>query len=49
MAARFNARLHHQLGLIHNTIEGAFLSAGMVLATLAMLVLVYVTLMLMER
>ena len=41
MAGRLNARLHHQLGMIHTTIEGAFLSAGMLLYTLALLIIVF--------
>jgi len=49
MSGRLNARFHHQLGLIHTTIEGAFLTAGMVLSTLVMLIVVWVTLMLMGR
>jgi len=49
MSGRLNARLHHQLGLIHDTVEGAFLSIGMLLSTLAMLIVVFLTLMLLER
>jgi len=49
MSGRFNARLHHQLGLIHTTIEGAFLTAGMLLSTLAMLIVVWVALMFLGR
>jgi hypothetical protein len=49
MSSRLNSRLHHQLGVIHDTLEGAFLSAGMMLSTLIVLFVVYVTLMLMGR
>ncbi len=49
MSSRLNARLHHQLGLIHTTVESAFLTAGTLLATLAMLVAVYITLMVLEH
>ena len=49
MSGRLNARLHHQLGSFHTTIEGAFLTAGMVLSTLAMLVVVWITLMFLAR
>jgi len=49
MSIRANARFHHQLGLIHTTVENAFLAAGMVFSTLAMLIIVWVTLMLLAR
>ena len=49
MPSRLNARLHHQLGLIHDTVEGAFLRAGMVLSTLALLVVVYLMLWFLQR
>jgi hypothetical protein len=39
MGGRLNARLHHRFGLIHDSVEGAFLRAGMVLSTLAVLML----------
>ena len=41
MSDRLNARLHHHLGTIHDSVEGAFLRAGMVLSTLALLVVIY--------
>lgn len=44
MSSRLNARLHHHLGLIHDSVEGAFLRAGMLLSTLALLVVVYLML-----
>ena len=49
MSGRLNQRLHHPLGLIYTTIESAFLTAGTVLATLALLVVVYITLYFMGR
>ena len=49
MSGRLNARLHNQLGLIHTTVESAFLTTGTVLATLAVLVVVYITLFLLGR
>ena len=49
MSGRLNARLHHQLGLVHTTIEGAFLTTGIVLSTLAMLIVVWITLMFLGR
>ena len=49
MSGRLNARLHHRLGLIHDTVEGAFLRAGMLLSTLALLVVVYLMLWFLQR
>ncbi|HLK49005.1 MAG TPA: hypothetical protein VKT49_12770 [Bryobacteraceae bacterium] len=49
MSYRFNARLHHRFGLIHDSVEGAFLRAGIVLSTLALLIIVYVMLWFLER
>jgi len=42
MASRLHGRLHNHMGLIHTTVEGAFLTAGMVLSTLVTLLVVYV-------
>lgn len=49
MSGRLNPRLHHPLGLIHTTVESAFLTAGPVLATLTLLVIVYITLYFLGR
>lgn len=49
MPGRLNARLHHKFGMIHDTVEGAFLRAGMLLSTLALLVVVYLMLWFLER
>ena len=49
MSDRFNARLHHRLGLIHDTVEAAFLNAGMLLSTLALLMFVFLTLWVFGR
>ncbi|GEM_PF-3200368 len=49
MSGRLHARMQSQLGFIHTSIESVFLTSGMVLSTLAMLVLVYVVLLFLER
>lgn len=49
MSYRLNARLHHRLGLIHDSVEGAFLRAGTVLSTLALLIVVYLMLWFLQR
>ena len=49
MSGRLNARLHNQFGLIHTTVESAFLTTGTVLATLAMLVIVCIALFVLGR
>lgn len=48
MPGRLSTRPHSHFGLIHG-IETAFLTSGMVLSTLAMLVVVYIVLMFLER
>ena len=48
MANRLHPRMHHHLGLIHG-VEGMFLSAGMLFATLLTLVAVYVAILFLER
>jgi len=42
MAGKLHGRLHNPWGLIHTTVEGAFLTAGVVLSTLVTLLVVYV-------
>ena len=42
-------RLHGRLHMIHTTVEGAFLTAGMVLSTLVTLLVVYVAISLLAR
>jgi hypothetical protein len=49
MSGRLNTRFHHHLGTIHDGVEGAFLRAGMLLSTLALLVVVYLMLWFLER
>jgi hypothetical protein len=49
MTGRINARLHHHLGSLHDSVEGAFLRAGMLLSTLALLVIVYLMLWLLGK
>jgi hypothetical protein len=49
MSGRLNTQLHHRLGLIHDTMEGAFLRAGMLFSTLALLVVVYLMLWFLQR
>ena len=48
MSGRLNTRLHSHFGVIQ-TVESAFLTAGMVLSTLAMLLVVYITLWFLGR
>ena len=48
MLGRWNMRPHSHFGLIHS-IETAFLTSGMVLSTLAMLVVVYIVLWFLAR
>ena len=40
MSGRLHGRLHSHLGMIHTSVEGAFLTAGMVLSTLVTLLVV---------
>ena len=49
MSGRLHARLHSQFGFIHTSIESAFLTSGMVLSTLLVLVVVYVVLLFLGR
>jgi len=42
MTGKLHGRLHNPWGLIHTTVEGAFLTAGVVLSTLVTLLVVYV-------
>ena len=49
MSGRLNARFHHHLGMINDTVEGAFLRAGMLLSTLALLIVVFLTLWFLQR
>lgn len=49
MSGKLHARIHSQFGFIHTSIENVFLTSGMVLSTLLMLVVVYVVLLLLER
>ena len=49
MPGRLHGRLHNPWGMIHTTVEGAFLTAGMVLSTLAMLLVVYIAVSMLGR
>lgn len=49
MTNRLHAKFHHQLGIIHTTIEGAFLTMGFMLATLVTLLVVCGAIWLLER
>ena len=49
MPGRFHGRLHQPWGTIHTTVEGAFLTAGLVLSTLVTLLAVYAAIWLMGR
>ena len=49
MSGRLHARLHHHLGMIHDGVEGAFLRAGMLLSTLALLLFVFLALWFLQR
>ena len=49
MSGRYHGRLHSPWGMIHTTVEGAFLTAGMVLSTLVTLLAVYVAICWMGR
>lgn len=49
MTNRLQARLHQQMGVIHTTIENAFLTMGFVLATLITLLVVCGAMWLLER
>ena len=49
MPGRLNTRLHSGLGMIHTTVEGAFLTTGMLLSTLLVLVFVYVAVLFLGR
>ncbi len=49
MSGRLHGRLHSHLGMIHTTVEGAFLTAGMVLSTLVTLLVVYIAISFLER
>ena len=40
---------HHRMGLIHTTVEGAFLTAGMLLSTVVTLLVVYVAIQFLAR
>jgi hypothetical protein len=49
MSDRFHGRLHHSWGMIHTTVEGAFLTAGLVLSTLVTLLAVCAAVWMMGR
>ena len=49
MPGRIHGRLHNPWGMIHTTVEGAFLTAGLVLSTLVTLLAVYAAIWLMGR
>ena len=49
MAGKLHGRLHNHFGMIHTTVEGAFLTAGMVLSTLVTLLVVCVAVWILER
>jgi len=49
MSGKMHGRLHSHLGFVHTSIESVLLTSGMLLSTLAMLVLVYVVLLFMGR
>jgi heme/copper-type cytochrome/quinol oxidase subunit 4 len=49
MTNHLHGKLHHQLGIIHTTIESAFLTMGFVLATLITLLVVCGSIWLLER
>ena len=49
MSGRLHARLHDHLGMIHTTVEGAFLTTGMVLSTLVTLFAVCAAVWVLER
>ena len=48
MSGRHHLRLHGHLGMIHTTVEGAFLTAGVLLSTLVTLLVVYLGVMLLR-
>lgn len=49
MTNRLHAKFHQQLGIVHTTIESAFLTMGFVLATLITLLVVCGAMWLFER
>jgi hypothetical protein len=49
MSAKLHGRLHNHLGMIHTTVEGAFLTAGMVLTTVVTLLIVFVAISFLAR
>jgi len=49
MPGRSHGRLHNPWGMIHTTVEGAFLTAGLVLSTLVTLLAVYAAIWLIGR
>lgn len=49
MSAKLHGRLHSHLGMIHTTVEGAFLTAGMVLSTLVTLLIVFIAISVLAR
>ena len=49
MSAKLHGRLHNPWGMIHTTVEGAFLTAGMVLSTLVTLLIVFIAIAVLAR
>ena len=49
MSAKLHDRLHNQLGMIHTTVEGAFLTAGMLLSTIVTLLIVFIAIAFLAR
>lgn len=49
MSGRLHGRFDSHLGMIHTSVEGAFLTAGMVLSTLVTLLVVCIAVWCLER
>ena len=49
MSTKLHGRPHSHLGMIHTTVEGAFLTSGMVLSTLVTLLVVYIAILFAGR
>jgi len=49
MLAKSHGRQHNHLAMIHTTVEGAFLTAGVLLTMVVTLLIVFVAIALMTR